>query len=149
MEHPLLLVSAVGDLNMTVAFKTLALIAFTTVGFSAQAANFRCGSKDGKLTLVALTRSDLAQALTQNPTLSVNGKKTEIFASQYKNTETELFVLSVMDETTDAGVPVQRIVKLDVKVNAQGIGRGTLSVHTDFGGRVVDPARSDVSCKVE
>jgi hypothetical protein len=39
-------------------------------------------------------------------------------------------------------------VRLDVKYNQEtGSGRGILSIHTDFGGRTVDPVRVEVSCQ--
>jgi hypothetical protein len=131
----------------TVARLGLAALAMTSL--AAQAEGFRCASSDGKVKLSAGTSYEVGYALTDMPVLVVGTETVKLEESQYKNIGGELFLYSVRDENNPRGIPVNRVVRLDAKVDASGKGRGTLAVHRDFGGRIVDPVKVSVTCKVD
>ena len=134
---------------MSLSLKTT-LATFVILGsFAAQADGFRCTTKDGKSTLVGATNYATGDSLTAVPVLVQGSRSTKLDVSQYKNIDGELFFYSVMDLGDPRGIPANRVVRLDVKYSdVDGSGRGTLSVHTDFGGREIDPVKVSVTCKV-
>ncbi|MEO5667678.1 MAG: hypothetical protein ABIR96_06450 [Bdellovibrionota bacterium] len=130
------------------SFKTLAALGCSLAAFAAHAEGFKCASKDGKVSLVATTSYETGASIDGNATLVSGGSSVRIEESQYKNIDGELFYYSVMDEQNARGIPVNRVVRLDAKVDDNGNARGTLSIHRDFGGRIVDPIKVAVNCKV-
>ena len=132
--------------NRVAKFGLAALAMATT---AAQAEGFRCASADGKVSLSGGTSYEVGDALTGQPVLVIGAQSVKLDESQYKNIGGELFLYSVRDENNPRGIPVNRVVRLDARIDECGKGRGTLSVHRDFGGRVVDPVKVSVSCKLE
>lgn len=127
----------------------MGLGALSLGSLSANAEGFRCATRDGKSSLSATTAYETGYALTSVPVLVVAGQTVKVEESQYKNIDGELFFYSVMDEQNAEGIPTNRVVRLDVKYDDNGIGRGTLNVHRDFGGRIVEPVKLNVNCKVD
>jgi len=125
-----------------------AALGCSLLGFATRAEAFSCASKDGKISISAETSYETGDALAGEATLVFEGRRIQISESQYKNIDSELFFYSVADAQDARGIPVNRVVRLDVKVDANGKGRGTLAIHKDFGGRIVDPVKTAVSCSV-
>jgi hypothetical protein len=125
------------------------LAALAMASMATRAEGFRCVSSDGKVSLSSGTSYEVGDALTEQPLLVVGAQSVKLEESQYKNIGGELFLYSVRDENNPRGIPVNRVVRLDAKIDSSGKGRGTLSVHRDFGGRIVDPLKVSVSCKID
>ncbi len=136
-------------MSSSLRMSVLTLLGTLSVGSQADTLGIHCVSKDKKTAIAAAYTSIESLSLSGVARLTQSGKGLDIEVAQYKNIDNELFLYSVMDAQDPRGIPVDRVVRLDARINAQGTGQGTLSIHKSFGGRIVDPVKVAVTCRAD